>query len=82
MSECENEYLFLQATLIIYYLSVIMQMCEAGGGVCQTLLDGYYVENALLVVVGLVWARWGIPTIRRLQDLPASVWAITHRNTQ
>ncbi|KAK3885811.1 hypothetical protein Pcinc_010005 [Petrolisthes cinctipes] len=58
------------------------QMCESGGGVCQTLLDGYYVESALLLLVGLVWAWWGIPTIRRIQDQPVSVWAVTHQRTQ
>ncbi|KAG0710695.1 Acetyl-coenzyme A transporter 1 [Chionoecetes opilio] len=55
------------------------ELCEEGGGSCVTWLDGYYVESVVLVIVGFLWMRWGLPTIRRLQDLPASAWAVSQR---
>ncbi|XP_069172066.1 acetyl-coenzyme A transporter 1 isoform X2 [Procambarus clarkii] len=56
------------------------QMCEAAGGTCTINIDGYYVESVLLLVFGLLWMYWGISTIKRLQNLPVSAWAVSRRN--
>lgn len=55
------------------------QACEEGEGSCVTWVDGYYVETAVLVIVGFLWMRWGLPTIKRLQALPVSAWAVSQR---
>ncbi|XP_027219891.2 acetyl-coenzyme A transporter 1 [Penaeus vannamei] len=56
------------------------QACEAEGGTCSVDVDGYYIESAVLVVFGFLWMKWGVPTIRRLQDLPMSAWAVSQRS--
>lgn len=56
------------------------QLCEEGGGSCTVWVDGYYVESVVLVIIGFLWMRWGFQTIRKLQDLPVSAWAVSqHR---
>uniref|UniRef100_A0A0P4WHW8 Major facilitator superfamily (MFS) profile domain-containing protein n=1 Tax=Scylla olivacea TaxID=85551 RepID=A0A0P4WHW8_SCYOL len=55
------------------------QLCEEAGGSCATWMDGYYVETVVLVIVGFLWMRWGLPTIKRLQSLPVSDWAVSQR---
>lgn len=56
------------------------QACEAEGGTCITDIDGYYVETILLVAFGFLWMQWGLPAIKRLQNLPTSSWAVSQRN--
>ncbi|XP_068237833.1 acetyl-coenzyme A transporter 1 [Palaemon carinicauda] len=53
--------------------------CEDGGGTCTTDIDGYYLESFALVVVGFLWMQWGIPVIKRLQNLPLESWAVMQR---
>lgn len=48
--------------------------CTNAGGVCQTVVDGYYVESVVCVVIGIVWLRWKGQKTRSLQDLPESAW--------
>lgn len=48
--------------------------CTDAGGVCETLIDGYYVESIICVVFGFLWLRWNGQKTRSLQDLPESVW--------
>ncbi|XP_068699188.1 acetyl-coenzyme A transporter 1-like [Montipora foliosa] len=48
--------------------------CTDAGGVCETLIDGYYVESIICVVLGFLWLRWKGQKTRSLQDLPESVW--------
>lgn len=48
--------------------------CTNAGGVCQTVIDGYYVESIVCVVIGIVWLRWKGQKTRSLQDLPESAW--------
>lgn len=59
---------------------LLLQACEAEGGTCSVDVDGYYIESAVLVVFGFLWMKWGVPTIRRLQDLPMSAWAVSQRS--
>lgn len=48
--------------------------CEEAGHKCLTILDGFYVETAVCVIIGFLWMRWGRSAIRRLQNLPLSAW--------
>lgn len=48
--------------------------CTNAGGICQTWIDGYYVESIVCVVIGILWLRWKGQQTRSLQDLPESVW--------
>lgn len=48
--------------------------CSDAGGVCKTLVDGYYVESLICVVLGFLWLQWKGQKTRSLQDLPESVW--------
>ena len=50
--------------------------CEAAGGTCVTLTEGYYIESAACVAFGLVWLVWGWPTIKRLQAAPVDDWRV------
>ncbi|ESO82542.1 hypothetical protein LOTGIDRAFT_197858 [Lottia gigantea] len=43
-------------------------VCTEKGGSCITTLDGYYIETAICVAIGLLWLRW---RSRRLQQLDA-----------
>ncbi|XP_064080221.1 acetyl-coenzyme A transporter 1-like isoform X2 [Macrobrachium nipponense] len=53
--------------------------CEAADGTCITDIDGYYIESFALVVVGFLWMQWGIPVIKRLQNLPLDSWSVSQR---
>jgi len=44
--------------------------------VCTTLLDGYYVEVALCLVLGLGLWRWTASVVRGLEDLPPRAWVV------
>ncbi|XP_078374420.1 acetyl-coenzyme A transporter 1-like [Oculina patagonica] len=48
--------------------------CTNAGGVCQTLIDGYYVESIVCVVIGILWLKWKGRQTRSLQDLSESSW--------
>ncbi|KAG7167398.1 Acetyl-coenzyme A transporter 1-like, partial [Homarus americanus] len=50
---------------------------KAGGGTCHTTVDGYYIESVVLMTFGFLWMQWGLPTIKRLQSLPPSAWAVS-----
>jgi len=53
------------------------EACAAQGGACNTILDGYYVETVVCVVLGLSWyLLWGRRTITCLQDAPSSSWRV------
>ncbi|XP_077998439.1 acetyl-coenzyme A transporter 1-like [Glandiceps talaboti] len=48
--------------------------CSKAGGLCQTDLDGYYIEVACCTVIGVLWLLWKQRTVRKLQDLDQSMW--------
>ncbi|KAK8751963.1 hypothetical protein OTU49_011363 [Cherax quadricarinatus] len=56
------------------------EACESEGGVCITDIDGYYVESVILVIFGFLWMKWGLKTIKRIQNLPTSAWTVSKRN--
>ena len=42
--------------------------CESGGGRCETITEGYYLESVACVAVGFLWlGGWGWATVRKLQ---------------
>lgn len=44
---------------------------------CTILLDGYYVECAICVIVGFIWLQWGASRLRRIQSLPPVAWYVS-----
>ncbi|KAI9800753.1 MAG: hypothetical protein M1833_003170 [Piccolia ochrophora] len=49
--------------------------CKAGGGICETIRDGYYITNIMCVIVGVV-TFWAFirPAALKLQSLPLRAW--------
>ncbi|XP_008550015.1 acetyl-coenzyme A transporter 1 [Microplitis demolitor] len=57
--------------------SVEREQCEIDSkGTCVTVLDGYYIESILCVIVGFLWFRWGRRKIDFLQLRPMSAWKV------
>lgn len=50
------------------------ELCAQEGGVCVILLDGYYVESVVCVVLGLCWWLWLGKRLRALQDQSPAAW--------
>ncbi|KAJ8271134.1 hypothetical protein GJAV_G00123150 [Gymnothorax javanicus] len=50
------------------------ELCTQEGGVCVILLDGYYVESVVCVVLGLCWWLWLGKRLRALQDQSPAAW--------
>ncbi|KAK0087157.1 hypothetical protein PV325_001670 [Microctonus aethiopoides] len=53
------------------------QCASIPGGTCLTLLDGYYIESVICVIIGFIWFRWGRRKINDLQSKPISAWKIS-----
>jgi len=67
--------LFSQITPTVCCLfGYFSQDCTNAGGICQTWIDGYYVESIVCVIIGILWLRWKGQQTRSLQDLPESAW--------
>ncbi|XP_066593115.1 acetyl-coenzyme A transporter 1 [Prorops nasuta] len=45
-------------------------------GICQTWIDGYYIESAICLIVGFCWLKWGKRTMGYLQTRPISAWKV------
>ncbi|XP_034949365.1 acetyl-coenzyme A transporter 1 [Chelonus insularis] len=56
--------------------SIESQQCIESGGICHTILDGYYIESILCVIIGFLWLRWGEKKINFLQLRPMSSWQV------
>ncbi|EQK98811.1 hypothetical protein G6O67_008393 [Ophiocordyceps sinensis] len=53
------------------------ERCEAGGGTCVTVRDGYYAVNMLCVAFGAATFLWYIkPKVLQLQSLPLRAWRL------
>ncbi|XP_072317293.1 acetyl-coenzyme A transporter 1 [Eucyclogobius newberryi] len=50
------------------------RLCAQEGGACLTTLDGYYVESAVCVVIGVIWWVWLGKKMRRLQEASPAAW--------
>ena len=54
------------------------ERCEALGGTCSTIRDGYYTVNILCVAFGLATFLWYIrPKVLQLQSLPLRAWRLS-----
>ncbi|XP_014091814.2 acetyl-coenzyme A transporter 1 [Bactrocera oleae] len=53
--------------------------CEAAGGECKIVFDGYYIESIICIIYGIVWLlcvrRW----INYLQSLPTRSWLVVKK---
>ncbi|OEH78053.1 putative acetyl-CoA transporter [Cyclospora cayetanensis] len=47
------------------------------GATCPVVLDGYFVQVAACVILGLCWTAVFWPRVRRLQDIPLRCWRVT-----
>lgn len=53
--------------------------CEAAGGTCVTLFEGYYLEIAICCAIGFAWLAWAWGAINRLQDADLSEWRVVKK---
>ncbi|KAG7090807.1 hypothetical protein E1B28_009891 [Marasmius oreades] len=52
-------------------------VCQGLGGTCVTETDGYYMVSGFCLVFGVAFLMmYIIPTARKLQELPTSVWRV------
>uniref|UniRef100_H2Z3B5 Acetyl-coenzyme A transporter 1 n=1 Tax=Ciona savignyi TaxID=51511 RepID=H2Z3B5_CIOSA len=49
-------------------------VCESSGGTCVTTIDGFYIECAICLVLGVFWLIWKSGTVRRLQNMGLDRW--------
>lgn len=64
-------------SIILFYFCSI-QTCKGAGGICETSIDGYYLECVLCIIYGLGWYYWAKSRIRHLQRLPLTAWRVVH----
>ncbi|XP_030743500.1 acetyl-coenzyme A transporter 1 isoform X2 [Echinops telfairi] len=57
-----------------------VELCKKLGGSCVTVLDGYYVESIICVLIGLGWWFFLGPKFKRLQDEGPSSWKCKRSN--
>ncbi|KAF0698271.1 Aste57867_11102 [Aphanomyces stellatus] len=50
--------------------------CEAMGGHCHILTDGYFVETAVCTAIGVMWLIVAYRHVDKLQKLPMSAWRV------
>lgn len=50
------------------------EACTKAGGSCLTILDGYYIESILCVVIGFLWYIWRHKRVRQLDNLSLDAW--------
>lgn len=50
------------------------EQCTHHGGVCETNIDGYYIESILLIAVGFLWYIWRYRKVKQLDRLDVSAW--------
>lgn len=43
---------------------------------CNVLVDGFYIQSLISVVIGFFWFGWAKDRLLRLQRLPQSAWAV------
>ncbi|KAF7992891.1 hypothetical protein HCN44_005235 [Aphidius gifuensis] len=55
------------------------EQCETAGK-CVTLLDGFYIESIVCLIIGFLWFRWGKRKINYLQSRPMSQWKVVQRS--
>ncbi|XP_056420978.1 acetyl-coenzyme A transporter 1 [Hyla sarda] len=56
------------------------EMCAKLGGSCVTVLDGYFVESVICVVIGFCWWLFLGPAFKKLQNEGQSSWKCRRRS--
>ena len=54
--------------------------CISHGGQCNTQLDGYTIETALCVTIGVLWIIAFRGAVKKLQHLPVKDWLVIRRD--
>lgn len=49
---------------------------------CPIYIDGFYIETAICLIFGLIWYKWGVSTLRRLQEVPLVDWRVVKTNSE
>lgn len=44
---------------------------------CPIVIDGFYIETFICLILGLLWYKWGIPKIKYLEQEPLKSWRIS-----
>ncbi|KAG8581028.1 hypothetical protein GDO81_007523 [Engystomops pustulosus] len=70
--------LYYYFTLLLSY--ALHQLCAKLGGSCVTVLDGYFVESIICVVIGFCWWLFLGPAFKKLQDEGPSSWKCRRRS--
>ena len=53
------------------------QACTKAGGSCNTIVDGFYKESVIFVIIGFIWLYgFGKGTAHKLQRFSPSDWAV------
>jgi len=58
-----------------------VQACITSGGKCNTLVDGYYVETLICLVLGSLWLMWKHSSLTNLQNRKDTDWKVTHSSS-
>ena len=59
--------------------ALLKKQCEAAGGECITITEGYYTMSLVWVIIGAVWFVWGFRTIRQFQSLDTKEWRVVDK---
>ncbi|KAL4220930.1 hypothetical protein ACF0H5_019196 [Mactra antiquata] len=59
------------------YTSDTLHACKEAGGSCITTLDGYYIETAICVIIGLIWLYTRSKKVKQLDALDSSAWKVS-----
>ena len=56
-----------------------VEACEAGGGSCRTITEGYYILSVVCCAVGYLWLVWGWRAMRQLQRVDPLQWRVVSK---
>ncbi|PAV64318.1 hypothetical protein WR25_25387 [Diploscapter pachys] len=65
-----------QTVLYACNKKALADQCSAGGDVCETAIDGYYISVAVCSVIGLIWYKVFFGKIRYLQKIHRKEWRV------
>ncbi|ODQ67829.1 hypothetical protein NADFUDRAFT_19430 [Nadsonia fulvescens var. elongata DSM 6958] len=72
MATCKNDVAPFSCTT-----DAAKKMCTTKGGVCEVIVDGYYITNWICIIIGsLIFFGWIKQKMEHLQRLPISSWRI------
>merc|ERR1711994_51923 len=74
-----NATLFANATALadnVCYGEDQKDACEAGGGSCDVITEGFYYLSIACFIIGALWFIWGFKTLRRLQEIDVLEWRV------